>query len=298
LVVIDGTWHQARALFRDHAWLRELPRYRLAPSEPSRYRIRREPAAHCISTIEAIVQALAVLEPELTGTEQLLTAFDGLIDDQLLNAKQRAREPRNRTQRPAGYRALPRALLENFGNLLVVYGEAVRPEGEPDAETELVHWVALRLCDAARFDCVVRPRSGMPSAVRLAHLGLRREDLESGVDLPELRRRWLDFAVHSDVLAAWNPRTLSRFEACLGDATGGVGLKGVYRRVRGGSGDLDGVLSSEDSVTLPETLARSLQSVRGRARIRLENALRVVLLLRERAQQGATKEKRKGPPPP
>jgi hypothetical protein len=174
----------------------------------------------------------------------------------------------------------------------------VRPEGEPDADTELVHWVALRLCDAARFDCVVRPRSGMPSAVRLAHLGLRREDLENGVDLPELRRRWLDFTVDSDVLAAWNPRTLSRFEACLGKATGGVGLKGVYRRVRGGSGDLDGVLSSEDSVTLPETLAQSLASVRGRARVRLENALRVVLLLRERAQQGATKEKRKAPPLP
>ncbi|HWA75940.1 MAG TPA: tRNA-uridine aminocarboxypropyltransferase [Polyangiaceae bacterium] len=298
LVVIDGTWHQARALFRDHAWLRELPRYRLAPSEPSRYRIRREPAAHCISTIEAIVQALALLEPELAGTERLISAFDGLIDDQLLNAKQRAREPRNRAQRPAGYRALPRALLENFGNLLVVYGEAVRPEGEPDAETELVHWVALRVRDAARFDCVVRPRSGMPSAVRLAHLGLTREEVENGVDLAELRRRWLDFALDSDVLAAWNPRTLARFEACLGSATGGVGLKGVYRRVRGGTGDLDGVLSSEDSVMLPDALAESLGKVRGRARIRLENALRVVLLLRERAQHGAAKEKRKVLPPP
>ena len=220
------------------------------------------------------------------------------IHDQLLNAKQRAREPRNRAQRPAGYRALPRALLENFGNLLVVYGEAVRPEGEPDAETELVHWEALRVRDAARFDCVVRPRSGMPSAVRLAHLGLTREEVENGVDLAELRRRWLDFALDSDVLAAWNPRTLARFEACLGSATGGVGLKGVYRRVRGGTGDLDGVLSSEDSVMLPDALAESLGKVRGRARIRLENALRVVLLLRERAQHGAAKEKRKVLPPP
>ena len=292
LVILDGTWHQARALFRDHAWLRELPQYRLAPSQPSRYRIRREPAAHCVSTIEAIVHALAVLEPELRGTNQLIGAFDGLIDDQILNAQQRAREPRSRTQRPAGYRALPRALHENFENLLVVYGEAVRPEGQPQADTELVHWVALRLSDAARFDCVVRPHSGMPSAVRLAHLGLQRGEVETGVDLGELRRRWRAFSRDSDVLAAWNPRTLARFESCLGNPASGVGLKGVYRRVRGGSGDLDGVLAGEGAVAIPDPLANSLREIRGRARIRLENALRVVLLLRERASQEGLSELR------
>jgi DTW domain-containing protein YfiP len=31
LVILDGTWHQARALFRDHAWVRNLPRYSLTP---------------------------------------------------------------------------------------------------------------------------------------------------------------------------------------------------------------------------------------------------------------------------
>ena len=283
LVVIDGTWHQARALFRDHAWLRELPRYRLSPSEPSRYRLRREPAPHCVSTIEAIVQALGVMEPELLGTEGLIAAFDGLIDDQIHNAKSHAREPRSRARRPAGCRTLPHALVENFADLVVVYGEAVRPEGEPDAETELVHWTALRIRDAARFDCVVKPRSGLPSEVRLGHLGLSRADVAAGVELPELRERWLGFVGESDVLAAWNPRTLARFEACLGDVTGGVGLKGVYRRVRGGNGDLDRVLASEGSVTLPVELAASLDKVRGRARLRLENALRVVLLLRARA---------------
>lgn len=253
------------------------------PSEPSRYRLRREPAPHCVSTIEAIVQALSVLEPELTGTEGLIAAFDGLIDDQIINAKNRARAPRNRARRPVGCRALPYALVENFSNLVVVYGEAVRPEGEPEAETELVHWTALRLRDAARFDCVVRPRSGLPSEVRLRHLGLSRDDVVHGVDLAGLRERWLTFTRTSDVLAAWNPRTLARFEGCVGEHGEGVGLKGVYRRVGGGNGDLDRVLSSEGSVALPLELAASLGRVRGRARLRLENALRVVLLLRARA---------------
>jgi DTW domain-containing protein YfiP len=286
LVVIDGTWHQAHALFRDHAWLRELPRYRLTPQQPSRYRLRREPAAHCVSTIEAIVQALSVLEPELAGTEGLISAFDGLIDDQIHNAKTRRRVPRKRGRRPAGSRALPRALVEHFEHLVIVYGEAVRPEAEPDGATELVHWAALRLRDAARFDCVVRPRSGLPSDIRLQHLGLRREDVAAGVDLAELRARWLAFSSDADVLAAWNPRTLSRFEACLGRSLPGVGLKGVYRRLRGGNGDLDRVLQGEGSLTLPLELAASLSRVRGRARVRLENALRVALLLRSRLLDG------------
>lgn len=285
LVVIDGTWHQAHALFRDHAWLRELPRYRLTPRVPSRYRLRREPAAHCVSTIEAIVQALTLLEPELTGTEGLISAFDGLIDDQIHNAKTRRRVPRKRGRRPAGSRALPRALVEDFEQLVIVYGEAVRPEAEPDGATELVHWAALRLRDAARFDCVVRPRSGLPSDIRLRHLGLEREEVALGVGLTELRERWLAFSSSSDVLAAWNPRTLSRFELCLGQHLAGVGLKGVYRRLRGGNGDLDRVLSSEGSLTLPRELAASLAQVRGRARLRLENALRVALLLRARLHQ-------------
>src|SRR3954468_16996079 len=41
LVVLDGTWHQAKTLVRAIPALQSLPRYRLAPTVPSRYRIRR-----------------------------------------------------------------------------------------------------------------------------------------------------------------------------------------------------------------------------------------------------------------
>jgi DTW domain-containing protein YfiP len=83
LLVIDGTWHTARSLFRDKSWLQRLPQVRLSPASPSRYRIRREPRQDFVSTIEAIVQALQVIEPETQGFDELLGAFDSMIDDQL-----------------------------------------------------------------------------------------------------------------------------------------------------------------------------------------------------------------------
>ena len=43
LIVIDGTWDHAKALFRDVPQLHDLPRLKLNPSSPGQYRIRREP---------------------------------------------------------------------------------------------------------------------------------------------------------------------------------------------------------------------------------------------------------------
>ena len=49
LVVPDGTWHHVKTLMRDIPRLKRLPRFCIAPDEPSRYRIRREPIAHGLS---------------------------------------------------------------------------------------------------------------------------------------------------------------------------------------------------------------------------------------------------------
>ena len=62
LVILDGTWHHAKTLFRDIPELHALPRYKLAPEEPGRYRIRREPDATSLSTLEATVAAKGLRE--------------------------------------------------------------------------------------------------------------------------------------------------------------------------------------------------------------------------------------------
>jgi DTW domain-containing protein YfiP len=100
LLVLDGTWSQARKLYNQNAWLSALPHYALTPTSPSRYRIRKEPRESYLSTLEAIVQALEVLEPETKGMSGLLDAFDTMIDDQVVFEHRNPRRKLRDRRRP------------------------------------------------------------------------------------------------------------------------------------------------------------------------------------------------------
>ena len=82
LVVIDGTWFHAKKIYDAFGVLRSLPAVTL-PARESQYRIRREPRRGYLSTIEAIVSALRIVEPETKGLDGLLDAFAGMIDRQI-----------------------------------------------------------------------------------------------------------------------------------------------------------------------------------------------------------------------
>jgi DTW domain-containing protein len=66
IVVLDGTWSQAKTLWWRNPWLLKLGRIVLNPSEPSIYgRIRKEPRREYVSTLEAVADVLPALgEPE------------------------------------------------------------------------------------------------------------------------------------------------------------------------------------------------------------------------------------------
>lgn len=83
LIVLDGTWAQASSMYRANPWLHELPHLLIRPSHESNYRIRRQPKEGCLSTIEALVQALRVMEPETENLDELLRVFDEMVDCQL-----------------------------------------------------------------------------------------------------------------------------------------------------------------------------------------------------------------------
>src|ERR1700692_913610 len=54
IVLLDGTWSQAKALWWRNAWMLKCQRVILGPSRPSRYgKLRREPRRDGLSTIEA-----------------------------------------------------------------------------------------------------------------------------------------------------------------------------------------------------------------------------------------------------
>ncbi|MBC3411974.1 DTW domain-containing protein [Pseudomonas sp. SWRI51] len=82
LIVPDGTWRKARKLLYLNPSLAALPRVTLGEVPPSRYRLRKAPQPGALSTIEAVVQALNVLEAP-HSFDELLRPFEALIDGQI-----------------------------------------------------------------------------------------------------------------------------------------------------------------------------------------------------------------------
>jgi DTW domain-containing protein len=69
IILLDGTWSQAKTLWWRNAWLLKLRRAILIPAARSLYgELRREPRQECLSTLESASEALAALgePPELT----------------------------------------------------------------------------------------------------------------------------------------------------------------------------------------------------------------------------------------
>ena len=82
LVVPDGTWRKARKLLHLNPLLAQLPRATLPEGAVSRYRLRKAPGPGALSTLEAIVQALEILEAPTSFTP-LLRPFEALIEGQI-----------------------------------------------------------------------------------------------------------------------------------------------------------------------------------------------------------------------
>jgi len=71
IVLLDGTWSQAKALWWRNAWMLKCQRVILGPAHPSRYgKLRREPRRDGLSTIEAAAMLLSSLEkrPDIEAT--------------------------------------------------------------------------------------------------------------------------------------------------------------------------------------------------------------------------------------
>jgi DTW domain-containing protein YfiP len=80
VVLLDGTWSQAKALWWRNAWMLKCRRIVLGPSAPSRYgKVRKEPRADALSTIEAAGMLLARLEKKPAIEKTLTDSFERLL---------------------------------------------------------------------------------------------------------------------------------------------------------------------------------------------------------------------------
>ena len=85
--LIDATWACAHVVARRSPGLLTLPRLKIVPTTPSRYRIKRQPAPWCLSTLEAVHELLISLEAAgldaYPDKDRLLDVFNAMQEFQI-----------------------------------------------------------------------------------------------------------------------------------------------------------------------------------------------------------------------
>jgi DTW domain-containing protein YfiP len=80
VILIDGSWSQAKTLWWRNAWLLKSWRIVLNPPWPSRYgRFRKEPRRDSVSTLEAAALIMATLEKRPEIETRLVRSFEALL---------------------------------------------------------------------------------------------------------------------------------------------------------------------------------------------------------------------------
>lgn len=206
LIVVDGTWWQAQKLLKANPALAALPRLRLTPTAPSLYgRVRREPAEHCVATIEAVMHVLGHLEGDPGRFTGLLAPFAEMVKGQLHFATVVASGRHRRETPPRPPRdPVPALLRQRAADVVCIHGEAnAWPHLHPDrTPPEIVHWLAQRPSTGETFEAVIAPRGRLaPSTSR--HIRLPPDVLAAGEPWSTFVERFMAFLRPSDVLAGW-----------------------------------------------------------------------------------------------
>jgi hypothetical protein len=227
LVVIDGTWNQAKTLYRDVEILRSLPCFSLAPTRPGQFRIRLEPDETSLSTIEAIAAAIKQMEPENLDVDRLLDGFNAMIEMQLAHP-QADYSGETVQAKKAPNLNVPRCLLSDKHPIVVFYAEAT-----PLQFTTGEQWANVKEKRRAHplppvYVCAQRITLGQPNTVvaetdkfvrriqsreeltpvGLRHMGLQLEDFDDALSLKAFQDQWNEFLNLDDRLVAYHSSSI------------------------------------------------------------------------------------------
>jgi DTW domain-containing protein len=234
LVVVDGTWPQAKNVVRDNPVLQALPRYAFAAPELSHYRIRREPRADYCSTIEALMHVLGALEGDPARFRAMLAPFHAMIDAQIAaQAARPMRRQRNLKPVPTLHERLPPALRERYADFVCVAGEANSwpyHSGKSGLGDELVHWCALRPATGETFEMIAAPTRELSPSTPF-HTGLAEATLRAGCTRAELIAAFAEFVRPTDIVASWGHFGPNLFTAAGGTLPERLDLRSVAQQL-------------------------------------------------------------------
>lgn len=105
IFVIDGTWATAAKMVHQSENLKKLPRISFTPVQPSNFRVRKQPASYCYSTIEAIhhtIDLFSEVKSLQRPHDHLLEVFNSMVEKQLSCLKEVKLNLREATYRREG----------------------------------------------------------------------------------------------------------------------------------------------------------------------------------------------------
>jgi DTW domain-containing protein len=216
LVVIDGTWSQARNLYNHTPILKTLRRVKLPRGEKSRYRIRLQPRGECVSSLEAAVRALGALEGDAARFDPILRAFDRMIDKHIDRAKAAGRQIFRDLRAERAKRPLPSSITGDIEKLVIVHGETLNRlvPATGGYKADLVQWTALRLGTGEQLDITYRSPDRALGASELEYLGL--PSLEDALEPEAFKAAWNAFTRPGDHYVAWGYYAANALAAILG----------------------------------------------------------------------------------
>ena len=102
--VIDGTWATARRTMRLSSNLATLPRISFSPTRESQVKVRKQPAAYCLSTLEAIHHTVELLgesrgfDVASRAHDHMLDIFSFMVEKQHAHVPEGHRNPRDKSR--------------------------------------------------------------------------------------------------------------------------------------------------------------------------------------------------------
>lgn len=257
LLVVDGTWINARKLVQRSPLLAGLPRLGFVPAAPSTYRIRKEPAAHCLSTIEAVAHVLEALEAAPGRFTPMLASFDRMVEQQLAYIADATARNHTRPDRHAKGPGPVQRLRDLGEHLVLLFADAHAPP-DTDGTEQLLQWAAVRPATGARFGSFLRLPHPVSSHVSWGVRGLLDEPVEPVEDAVA---RWRAFVGPDTTVATWGRFSFDVLATLGVQIPASLDLKGLVSNELhvplGGVEHLAGRLGA----TLPEGRGRAVRKL-------------------------------------